>query len=81
MKEKWVVQANPFAAFIEECVTADPAGRVALSVVYERFTSWIRESGIHRSLTRQQLGTDLANWGFTLKKSNGQKVVYGLILR
>jgi putative DNA primase/helicase len=81
MAKKWLVHANPVSAFIDECVTRGVDGRVPLREVYTRFVQWARDSGIQRALTRQALGVDLDNLDFTLKKSNGERVVYGLKLR
>lgn len=77
----WLVQANPLSAFVEECVTTDVQGRIKLREVYDRFRQWAKDSGIVRGLSMQALAADLQNLGFTIKKSNGDRRVYGLKLR
>ena len=81
MAKKWLVQANPVSAFVDECITRDIQGRVPLGTVYDAFVQWAKNSGIQRGLTRQAFGVDLDNLGFTIKKSNGERVVYGAKLR
>ena len=81
MAKKWLVHANPVSAFVDECITRDIQGRVPLGKVYQEFVQWAKNSGIQRGLTRQAFGVDLDNLGFTIKKSNGERVVYGAKLR
>ncbi len=78
---KWLAEANPFTAFINEACEGTPDGRTSLKVLYSAFVDWAKASGIKRSLTRPHLKRDLQHAGFTVKKSNGDVVVYGLRLK
>ena len=81
MAKKWLVQANLVSAFVDERIERGVQGRVALGTVYQEFVQWAKNSGIQRGLTRQAFGVDLDNLGFIIKKSNGERVVYGAKLR
>jgi len=79
--EKWIGEANPFTAFIEEAIERDPDGRTPLGVVFEHFLQWTKDVGIQRPLNRLQFRRDLKHQGFDVRKSNGDVVVRGIILR
>lgn len=79
--KKWVNQAHPVSTFVEEATERDVAGKVLLSRLYDLFRDWAKEAGIQRPVQRTQFSQELEHLGFEVKKSNGQKTVYGLTLR
>jgi putative DNA primase/helicase len=79
--DNWVNEANPLSTFVDEVIQTDPNGRVSMKKVYEVFQEWSKASGIQRTLNRQMLTRDFKHRGFTIKKSNSDVVVYGIMLK
>jgi putative DNA primase/helicase len=80
-RKKWLKEANPFTAFLDEACEPTPDGRITLAAIYSKFIDWAKASGINRPLTRPQLKHDLQHTGFVVKKSNGEMIVRGLQLK
>lgn len=79
-KDEWLINANPFNAFIEDCFNQNPNKYVSLQDIYTRYNSWKFENGFNKSMSRQALKNTLKTLGFDNNKIGGCIRIYGLEL-
>jgi putative DNA primase/helicase len=76
---RWLAQANPLPAFLEERCARE--GSCLVRELYEAYTAWCREGGITMAQQRLSFRRNLENLGFTVRHSNQGAKVSGLRLR
>ncbi len=79
-KEEWLINANPFNAFLDECCKKSPNQYVSLLEVYNYFNNWKLNNGFSKPMSKQALKVVLQAQGFDNKKINGCIRIYGLEL-
>jgi P4 family phage/plasmid primase-like protien len=75
----WVLEANPFHVFVDDCYTHDINGRLEFVAVWSRYRMWVVENELPRPLSKVALSRALAQIGLEVRRSTGGSVyVYGI---
>ena len=78
---KWLVQANPLTAFIDEACCKDLAAHILLSDFYRMFTQWAGQCGIRSIPARNTVKSNLENLGYKVQRTAAGNSVLGLDVR
>ena len=78
--ERWLQQANPLPAFIEDHCAKKADGRCLVQGFYAAYANWTQAMGYTLTQTQQTVTRNLEHLGFTTKKTNQGLAVLGLRL-
>ena len=78
--KRWLQQANPLPAFIEDQCTQRPGAKCTVKDFYDAYSAWTRSMGYTLTQTQQTVDRNLSHLGFATKKGNLGKMVIGLKL-
>ena len=79
--KRWLQQANPLPAFIEDQCTQRPGAKCTVKDFYDAYSAWTRSMGYTLTQTQQTVDRNLSHLGFATKKGNQGKMVIGLKLK
>lgn len=74
-------RANPLKAFVEDVCTPKIQGKVPLQRLFVEYLEWAKQSGITKTLQRQNFKSHLNHLGYGSKKTNVGQAILGLELR
>lgn len=77
-REKWRLEADQVAQFVDDECVPDPAGRIKPQSLFNAYVEWAQDNGIHKRLTQKSFGDRLVMLGFERKKSDGTRYIAGL---
>ena len=79
---KWLAEANPLKAFLDECVESAAPGlpNLRLPDLYKVFDRWAKESGVKHIVTRNKMRANLEALGYTTSRTDGISTVVGVKL-
>jgi len=77
-QDRWLAQANPLTAFIEERCEAGPSSNVPLAAFYKAFNEWAAECGIRSIPSRHTIKSNLENLGYSVRHRNTGNFVIGI---
>jgi putative DNA primase/helicase len=74
--KKFLIEANPLPAFIDECCTVDIGASMYLKDFYTRYQDWCVDGGITMKQQKSKVKKNLENLGYQFGRgSNGPKVM------
>lgn len=77
-REKWRMEADQVAQFIEAECEPDASERIPPQRLFNAYRGWADENGIHKKLAMRSFVDRLKALGFESKKSGGVRAVRGL---
>ncbi len=81
-KNKWRMEADQVAQFVEEVCIRTPQWNTLSSELYKAYTNWAQEVGIRQKLGRNTFTERLERLGFEKKKGTaGARMITGIELR
>jgi putative DNA primase/helicase len=66
--KRWLQQANPLPAFIEDQCTQRPGAKCTVKDFYDAYSAWTRSMGYTLTQTQQTVDRNLSHLGFATKK-------------
>lgn len=77
-REKWRLEADQVAQFIEQDCEASHLERTEPQRLFNAYRDWAADNGIHNRLTQKSFIDRVVILGFERKKSNGRRFIVGL---
>ena len=78
--KRWLQQANPLPAFVEDHCMRQAEGRCLMKDFYAAYTTWTQEMGYTLTQTQQTVTRNLEHLGYTTTKTNKGLAIIGLVL-
>jgi putative DNA primase/helicase len=75
---RWLQQANPLPAFIEDQCVQKPTAKCTVKEFYVAYSAWTRSVGYTLTQTQQTVDRNLIHLGYSTKKGNRGKMIIGL---
>ena len=82
-KKDWQLQCDQIALFVDECCIVQPGHFEASADIYQAYTGWADEEGIHKSLSKGGVTKRLEARGFELghNPTKTKRGIYGIKLK
>jgi len=77
-RHEWLAAGNPLVAFIEDECSKKPDDYQTTSEFFKSYLDWCRRTGVRNASTHNLVTRNLQNLDYTVKKSHGERRVYGL---
>ena len=69
--KKWLNQANPLPAFINECCKTNPSAKCRVDQLYPAYEKWADDAGIKWHQNRLNFTANLEHLGFKKRRGTG----------
>lgn len=80
-RNRWRMEADQVAQFVEDECTADAVGRVEPKRLFNAYRQWADECGIHKTLGLRAFADRVEALGFERYRTNGARYITGLDCR
>lgn len=77
-RERWRLEADQVAQFVEAECTEDSEGRIPPQRLFDAYKGWADDNGIHKKLAQRSFVDRLVVLGYERQKSNGTRYIKGL---
>ena len=77
-RDQWLASASPLVSFISDECECKPDLRQTTTEFYNAFKSWLIQQGFQYPITQTKVTRDLEALGYVVRKSDGQRWVYGI---
>lgn len=80
-KKEWELSADQVAAFIDEECELDPAVKITIRNLYDRYKEWASESGIKSNVNKNNLTSRLKRMGCSAIRNGKARMLAGVKLK
>ena len=81
-KERWRLECDHIAMFIEECCELSVNAKIASKYIYRRYIEWANEMGFERKMDQNKLSQRLQKFGiYCVKGAKGIRLLVGVKLK
>ncbi|MFO7861057.1 MAG: phage/plasmid primase, P4 family [Desulfosalsimonas sp.] len=80
-REKWRLEADQVASFVDECCSRDASQEVTASELFKAYEEWAVENGIQRRLGMKAFRDRLTRLGFENRRTMYARMVTGIWLK